>query len=63
MSYHYQRKADRDCPVRNALVNMLEDIDAAQVLLDAGRGLDGVVRKSSAYLNPASDLLEEGATR
>jgi beta-lysine 5,6-aminomutase alpha subunit len=30
---------------------------------DAGRGLDGVVRKSSAYLNPASDLLEEGATR
>lgn len=40
MSYHYQRKADRDCPVRNALVNMFEDIDAAQVLLDAGRGLE-----------------------
>jgi beta-lysine 5,6-aminomutase alpha subunit len=30
---------------------------------DAGRGLDGVVRKSSGYLNPATDLLEEGATR
>ncbi len=30
---------------------------------DAGRGLEGVVRKSSAYVNPASDLLEEGATR
>jgi beta-lysine 5,6-aminomutase alpha subunit len=30
---------------------------------DAGRGLDGVVRKADGYLNPASDLLEEGATR
>ncbi len=30
---------------------------------DAGRGLDGVVRKASGYLNPATDLLEEGATR
>ena len=30
---------------------------------DAGRGLDGVVRKESGYLNPATDLLEEGATR
>jgi beta-lysine 5,6-aminomutase alpha subunit len=30
---------------------------------DAGRGLDGVVKKSSGYLNPATDLLEEGATR
>ena len=30
---------------------------------DAGRGLEGVVRKASGYLNPASDLLEEGATR
>ena len=30
---------------------------------DAGRGLDGVVRKAPGYLNPATDLLEEGATR
>ena len=30
---------------------------------DAGRGLDGVVRKESGYLNPATELLEEGATR
>jgi beta-lysine 5,6-aminomutase alpha subunit len=30
---------------------------------DHGRGLDGVVRKASGYLNPAADLLEEGATR
>ena len=30
---------------------------------DKGRGLDGVVRKASDYLNPATDLLEEGATR
>ncbi|TCC07564.1 lysine 2,3-aminomutase [Kribbella soli] len=27
---------------------------------DAGRGLDGVARKSSAYYNPAIELLEEG---
>ena len=26
---------------------------------DAGRGLDGVARKSSAYYNPASEILEE----
>jgi hypothetical protein len=38
MSHLYARKADRDCPVRHALVNMLEDIDAAQMLLDAGQG-------------------------
>ena len=25
----------------------------------AGRGLDGVARTSSAYYNPASELLEE----
>jgi beta-lysine 5,6-aminomutase alpha subunit len=30
---------------------------------DAGKGLDGVVRRSDGYLNPAIDLLEEGATR
>ncbi|WP_139983407.1 lysine 5,6-aminomutase subunit alpha [Nocardioides litoris] len=30
---------------------------------DAGRGLDGVARKSEAFYNPATDLLEEGATR
>ena len=30
---------------------------------DAGRGLDGVVLKESGYLNPATQLLEEGATR
>ncbi len=30
---------------------------------DAGKGLDGVVRRSEDYLNPAIDLLEEGATR
>ena len=40
MSHRYARKADRDCPVRHALVNMLEDIDAAQMLLDAGQGQD-----------------------
>ena len=28
---------------------------------DAGRGLDGVAKKSPAYYNPASELLEEGA--
>lgn len=27
---------------------------------DGGKGLDGVARKSSAYYNPASELLEEG---
>ncbi|MGO4257009.1 lysine 5,6-aminomutase subunit alpha [Marmoricola sp. RAF53] len=27
---------------------------------DAGRGLDGVAKKSAAYYNPASELLEEG---
>ncbi len=30
---------------------------------DAGKGLDGVVRRAAAYVNPAVDLLEEGATR
>ncbi len=25
---------------------------------DAGRGLDGVAKKSSVYYNPASELLE-----
>ena len=30
---------------------------------DAGKGLDGVVRRADSYLNPAIDLLEEGATR
>lgn len=50
MSYRYQRKADRDCPVRNALVNMLEDIDAAQVLLDAGRGLESKQSATDAIL-------------
>ena len=30
---------------------------------DGGRGLDGVARKADDYLNPAVDLLEEGATR
>jgi beta-lysine 5,6-aminomutase alpha subunit len=30
---------------------------------DAGKGLDGVVRRAPGYLNPAVDLLEEGATR
>ncbi len=28
---------------------------------DAGRGLEGVARKSAAYFNPASEILEEGA--
>jgi beta-lysine 5,6-aminomutase alpha subunit len=27
---------------------------------DAGRGLDGVARKSEAYYNPATELLEDG---
>jgi beta-lysine 5,6-aminomutase alpha subunit len=27
---------------------------------DAGRGLDGVARKSAEYYNPAIELLEEG---
>jgi beta-lysine 5,6-aminomutase alpha subunit len=30
---------------------------------DGGKGLDGVVRRAPGYLNPAVDLLEEGATR
>jgi beta-lysine 5,6-aminomutase alpha subunit len=30
---------------------------------DAGKGLDGVVVRAEGYLNPAIDLLEEGATR
>jgi len=30
---------------------------------DAGKGLDGVVRRARDYVNPAMDLLEEGATR
>jgi beta-lysine 5,6-aminomutase alpha subunit len=30
---------------------------------DGGKGLDGVVRRAPGYLNPAMDLLEEGATR
>jgi beta-lysine 5,6-aminomutase alpha subunit len=29
----------------------------------AGRGLDGVVTKASGYVNPAADLLEDGASR
>ena len=28
-----------------------------------GKGLDGVVRKADGYDNPATTLLEEGATR
>jgi beta-lysine 5,6-aminomutase alpha subunit len=28
---------------------------------DGGKGLDGVARKSDAYYNPASELLEAGA--
>ena len=27
---------------------------------DGGRGLDGVARKSDAYYNPATEILEEG---
>jgi beta-lysine 5,6-aminomutase alpha subunit len=30
---------------------------------DAGKGLDGVARRAEGYVNPALDLLEEGATR
>ncbi|KQX66514.1 lysine 5,6-aminomutase subunit alpha [Angustibacter sp. Root456] len=30
---------------------------------DAGKGLDGVAQRADGYYNPASDLLEEGATR
>jgi beta-lysine 5,6-aminomutase alpha subunit len=30
---------------------------------DGGKGLDGVARRAPGYLNPAIDLLEEGATR
>jgi beta-lysine 5,6-aminomutase alpha subunit len=30
---------------------------------DAGKGLDGVARRAEGYLNPAIDLLQEGATR
>jgi len=30
---------------------------------DAGKGLDGVVARTPGYVNPAIDLLEEGATR
>jgi beta-lysine 5,6-aminomutase alpha subunit len=30
---------------------------------DAGRGLEGVARKSTAYYNPASELLESGETK
>jgi beta-lysine 5,6-aminomutase alpha subunit len=30
---------------------------------DAGKGLEGVARRADGYYNPASDLLEEGATR
>ena len=30
---------------------------------DAGKGLDGVVERAPAYVNPALDLLETGATR
>lgn len=30
---------------------------------DAGKGLDGVAKRDAGYVNPAIDLLEEGATR
>jgi len=30
---------------------------------DAGKGLDGVARRADGFVNPAIDLLEEGATR
>jgi beta-lysine 5,6-aminomutase alpha subunit len=30
---------------------------------DAGKGLDGVAQRAPGYVNPAIDLLEEGATR
>jgi beta-lysine 5,6-aminomutase alpha subunit len=30
---------------------------------DGGKGLDGVVRRAEGYVNPAVDLLEEGASR
>ena len=30
---------------------------------DAGKGLEGVARRAPGYVNPAIDLLEEGATR
>jgi beta-lysine 5,6-aminomutase alpha subunit len=30
---------------------------------DAGKGLDGVARRADGYVNPAIDLLEEGAPR
>ena len=30
---------------------------------DGGKGMDGVARRAPGYLNPAIDLLEEGATR
>jgi beta-lysine 5,6-aminomutase alpha subunit len=30
---------------------------------DKGKGLDGVAQRAPGYVNPATDLLEEGATR
>ena len=30
---------------------------------DGGKGLDGVAARAPGYLNPAADLLQEGATR
>jgi beta-lysine 5,6-aminomutase alpha subunit len=69
--------ANRARQVLGEAVDLLEDIVDDTLLeaiadgtfglmkrpADAGRGLEGVVRKESGYLNPATDLLEEGATR
>lgn len=57
MSHIYARKAHRDEPVRNALVNMLEDIDAAQMLLDAGQGQEAKaeVERAVARFRPVAN--------
>ena len=64
MDYRCNRKAHRDCPVRHALVNMLEDMDAAQYMIDDGRShdaqqevLDAVGRFRSVVKGDIRDLI------
>lgn len=56
---------DSSSPAEPALLAAIADgtFGAMKRPPTKGKGLDGVVAKSPGYLNPATDLLHEGATR
>ncbi len=53
-------KADRSVPGQVPLLSAIADgtFGLMKRPADKGRGLDGVARKSEAYYNPATEILE-----